>query len=270
MQIFMILTAFLVAIALIAPLPASASTSNVDQAACARMKTRGVLGNDAPVGCSKLAIIRFSYVDFDGQRHTDGEVMVMAAAAAQVQAILDALYSRGFPIARAKLMDHYSGDDVAAMRDNNTSAFNHRSVTGGKRPSLHAYGLAIDINPVQNPYIELHSDGRAMFSPPSGTKYANRSNLRPAKAVRSGMAEEVIEIFAQNGFLVWGGDWDAPIDYQHFQVERKMAERMAALTVNQARAHFTEYVQRYRTCLSKDPSVHKKTGRAQCMESLQR
>lgn len=263
----MTLATFLfLAIALTAPLHVSASTSGVDPAACSRMKARGVLANGAPVGCSKLAIVRFSYVDFGGQRHTDGEIMVMAAVAGHVQTIFDTLYARGFPIARAKLMEHYLGNDMAAMRDNNTSAFNHRAVTGGKRPSLHAYGLAIDINPVQNPYIELHPDGRAMFSPASGINYANRSNLRPAKASRPGMAEELIDIFAQNGFLVWGGDWDAPIDYQHFQVERKMAERMATLTVNQARAHFTGYVQRYRTCLGKNQHVHKETRRAQCID----
>jgi hypothetical protein len=181
------------------------STSGLGQAACERMKARGVLAPQAPVSCEKLAIVRFSYVDFEGRTHDDGEIMVMAAVADFVKAIFDTLYTRRFPIARARLMDHYFGDDAASMKDNNTSAFNHRPVSGGKLPSLHAYGLAIDLNPVQNPYIQLQPDGTALFSPASGIKYANRSNQRPGKAGRSGMAEDVITLFANHGFLVWGG-----------------------------------------------------------------
>lgn len=228
---------------------AAQGTSEISRAECDRMKTRGVLVDSAPVGCDQLAIVRFSYIDFEGRTRHDGEVMVMMAVADFVKTIFDTLYSRRFPIARARLIDHYFGDDVASMQDNNTSAFNHRPIGGGKLPSLHAYGLAIDLNPVQNPYISFHPDGRTIFSPVAGTDYANRLNLRPGKRVRSGMAEEVVALFAENGFLVWGGYWDAPIDYQHFQVKRTMAERMAKLPPRQARVLFTEHVRRYRRCL---------------------
>lgn len=242
------------------------SVPGLDQAACDRMKARGVLAPHAPVGCDKLAIVRFAYVDFAGRTHDDGEIMVMAAVADFVKAIFDTLHTRRFPIARARLMDHYFGDDMASMNNNNTSAFNHRPVTGTKLPSLHAYGLAIDLNPIQNPFLQVQPDGKALFSPASAIKYANRSNQRPGKAARPGMAEDVIALFANNGFLVWGGDWDAPVDYQHFQVERKMAERMAALPLDQARAFFSDHVRRYRTCLKKHHAKTQAGARVTCIE----
>lgn len=246
----------------------TAAAPAISQAVCDRMSVRGVLAKNAPVGCEKLAVVRFSYIDFEGRTHHDGEIMVMMAVADFVQTVFDTLYSRRFPIARARLMDHYSGDDMAAMRDNNTSAFNHRPISGGNLPSLHAYGLAIDLNPVQNPYIRIDPDGRAAFSPASGSAYANRSAARPGKRMRAGMAEDAVALFADNGFLVWGGDWDAPIDYQHFQVERNLAGRMAGLPVEQARNLFTDHVARYRACMKKYQNAIGivKDARIKCIE----
>src|SRR5690606_20285183 len=151
-------------------------------------------------------------------------------------------------LAHARAMMHYRGDDEAAMRDNNTSAFNDRAITGGTVPSLHAYGLAIDINPVQNPYVEIAGDGNARFHPAAGSRYANRAAARPGKPARAGMAEDVVELFAQHGFTTWGGDWDAPIDYQHFQVSRTLAQKLAALPPEQARAAFDAHATAYRRC----------------------
>jgi hypothetical protein len=133
------------------------------------------------------------------------------------------------------------------MADNNTSAFNARNVAGSNSLSLHAYGLAIDINPIQNPYAK-RSGTRLTFSPPAGVEYANRFNDRPGKKARSGMAESIIDVFADEGFLIWGGYWDDPIDYQHFQVNRGLAEHLARLSPAQARAAFEQHVERYRAC----------------------
>jgi hypothetical protein len=173
-----------------------------------------------------------------------------------VRAIFDTLYERRFPIARARLMDAYRGDDAASMRDNNTSGFNDRPVTGGGAPSLHAYGLAIDLNPVQNPYLSVSFDeqGRATFSPPAGARYANRRDPRPGKPPRRGMAEQAVQLFADHGFVVWGGDWDAPIDYQHFQVTREVAERVAGLPADEATRFYDGYVESLRACLRRHPS----------------
>jgi hypothetical protein len=126
--------------------------------------------------------------------------------------------------------------------------------------------LAIDLNPVQNPYVQFQPDGRAVFSPAAGASYANRLNVRPGKPMRQGMAEEVVELFADHGFLVWGGNWDAPLDYQHFQVERSLAERMAQLPVQQAQALFKEYVHRFRSCLKNSTQGTPTTARVQCIE----
>ncbi len=228
----------------------TARFASIDSATCSALRSNGVLHATAPIGCERLQVIRFSYVDFDGKQRDDGEIMVMDAAAPQVAALFDQLRARGFALAGARLMQHYRGDDQASMRANNSSAFNDRAITNASAPSLHAYGLAIDINPVQNPFVEIGKDGRAQVSPASGGRYLNRQSARPGKPARKGMAEEVVELFAQHGFTIWGGDWDAPIDYQHFQVSRTLAKKLAALPPAQAKAAFEEHVQAYRRCRS--------------------
>jgi D-alanyl-D-alanine carboxypeptidase len=222
---------------------ASAQSANpgLDRQQCTLVRQH-VLQPGAPVDCTQLQVVRFSYVDFDKVRRDDGEIMVMAAVAPQVKALFDELLKRGFPLAQARLMEHYQGNDDASMADNNTSAFNDRPITGGKEFSLHAYGLAIDINPLQNPYVLRDAQGRQIYSPPAGQAFGVRA------ADRAGSSEQVVELFAQHGFLIWGGDWKKPIDYQHFQVSRGMAERLAKLPLPQARQLFESSVVAYRTC----------------------
>ncbi len=220
----------------------------VDTRMCQTMRDTDVLHQSAPLSCGQLRIVYFSYLGFDGKVHDDGAVMVMAALADHVQAIFATLLQRKFALAGAQLMQHYRGDDLAAMRANNTSAFNDRVVTNGSAPSLHAYGAAIDINPVQNPFVQFEDAGKASYLPAAGSTYANRLAVRPGKAARKGMAEEVVDVFADHGFLIWGGDWDAPIDYQHFQISRSLAKKLAALPVAQAQVVFNDYVKNYRLC----------------------
>jgi hypothetical protein len=246
---------------------AAADVVPVDQSMCDSMKATNVLNAGAPVGCERLRIVRFSYIDFDGCRHDDGQIMVLDAVAENVLAIFRALELRRFPLANARLMDEYGGDDNKSMAANNTSSFNDRPITGGNAPSLHASGLAIDINPVQNPYISFDR-GQATFSPAEGTNYANRLNTRPAKPLRSGMAEEVVDVFADHGFLVWGGYWDTPIDYQHFQVHGVIAKCLAKLPPDQARSLFSAYVDRYRSCSTHHPSEDPASVRAACVADV--
>lgn len=227
----------------------AATVVEISEATCAQMRAHGVLKENSPIPCQRLRIVRFSYFGFDSKTHHDGEIMVLDAAADYVRSIFEELLKRRFPIADSRLMHHYGGDDEASMRDNNTSAFNHRPIARGGALSLHAYGLAIDINPVQNPYIAFESDGRAQLSPQNGIHYANRQKQRPGKPKRLGMAEDVVQVFARHGFSVWGGDWDNPIDYQHFQVSRRLAEQLASLPAEKARALFQRHVQQYRDCL---------------------
>jgi hypothetical protein len=225
----------------------SESVIPVDAALCNEMKVHHVIGAKAPVGCERLDLVRFSYIGFDKQVHGDGEVVVMDAVAVHVANILRLLRERDFPIAKARLMNQYDGDDDASMADNNTSAFNDRNIANGGSVSLHAYGLAIDVNPLQNPYL-TGSNGVLRISPLAGLKYVNRNADRLGKRPRAGMVEPIIDIFADNGFLIWGGYWTNPIDYQHFQISRKMAERLVAANAQEAASIFDALVQRYRDC----------------------
>jgi len=233
----------------------------ISQSLCDDMKAQGVLTPGAPVDCTRLSLIKFAYFGFDGRVHGDGEIVVMDAAAENVLRIFSKLRDNHFPIAKARLMNHYRGNDDASMADNNTSAFNARPIVGGKSFSLHAYGLAIDLNPIQNPYAK-RSGATLIFNPPAGAQYANRRNDRPWKNFRPGMAEPVVEVFAEEGFVLWGGYWDGPIDYQHFQVSRTIAEQLARLPPAEARAVFQQHVERYRACRINTPE---EAGRSQCI-----
>jgi hypothetical protein len=230
----------------------SDAISPIGSAFCADMKLHHVLSARPQVGCDRLRSVKFSYLGFDDKVHGDGELVVMDAVASHVLRIFESLRRLRFPIAKARPMNAYDGDDNASMRDNNSSAFNDRSLAGGGLISLHAYGLAIDVNPVQNPYL-ARSEGMLKIEPSAGVDYLNRLNERPWKRPRPGMAEAVVKIFADNGFLIWGGYWDEPIDYQHFQVGRKLAERLASSSASEAAEAFNGVVDRFRTCQRKYP-----------------
>lgn len=230
-------------------LHAAPALAALDAPSCRRMQEAGVIDASAPVGCDRLAVVRIPYVDFGGAHHDNGELTVLAAIAPEVSQLFHRLYRQGFPLARVRPIEHYRGDDAASMQDNNTSAFNNRQVTGGGLPSLHAYGLAIDINPLQNPFVQPDGQGAARISPPAASAYLNRLAVRPGKAVRPGMAESVAGIFAEYGFTVWGGYWDAPIDYQHFQFSRSLAEKLAALPEAAARKLYLQHLGKLRKCL---------------------
>jgi hypothetical protein len=218
-----------------------ATVSAVPAELCGEMVRHKTLIEGKPVSCSRLSHIRFSYFGFDNTVHADGEIVVLDAVAHHVAAIFDALLDRRFPIAKARLMNQYDGDDDAADVDNNTSSFNDRVVAGTNTLSLHAYGAAIDLNPVQNPFVKL-TGGNREASPAEGKPYLDRNAAKP------GMAESVIDIFADNGFSIWGGDWHDPIDYQHFQLRRAFAEQLARISAADAKAVFAKQVERYRQC----------------------
>lgn len=219
---------------------------------CQDMRLRHVLRPNGPITCDRLKLVTFDYIGFDGKMHEGGELVVMDATAPAVLNIFRSLRQIGFPIHKAKLMNEYDGNDDASMADNNTSAFNDRQVVGGTSISLHAYGLAIDLNPVQNPFLRRSKDVWTV-APPAGAEYVNRLNDRPWQEPRPGLAESVIDIFADNGFLIWGGYWGNPIDYQHFQVARKTAERLARTTRAEAEDMFNRMIERYRVCMRGQP-----------------
>jgi hypothetical protein len=158
-----------------------------------------------PVGPSELRRLEVSHWDFAGRRRV-GSIVVRATEARDILSVFRKLYAARFPIRRLRLVDAYKGSDDASMAADNTSGFNCRYVSGTRRWSQHAYGLAIDINPVENPYVH---GGRV--EPPAGRRYLDRSRAGRGMVVPGNV---VIRAFAAIGWS-WGGRWSTP-DYQHF------------------------------------------------------
>jgi poly-gamma-glutamate synthesis protein (capsule biosynthesis protein) len=159
-----------------------------------------------PVALADLRLLRMRHWGFDGGTHV-GEMVVHADAA---QAVVDAfrrLYEARTVVERMRLVDEYGGDDDRSMAANNTSAYNCRTVAGTSTFSQHAYGRALDVNPVQNPYVTSRA-----VEPAAGRAYLDRSDVRPGMAVAGG---PVVEAFRASGWG-WGGDFTSSKDYQHF------------------------------------------------------
>jgi D-alanyl-D-alanine carboxypeptidase len=159
-----------------------------------------------PVGPAQLRTLQLSYWGFDGRPRV-GKLVVNRRVTRDVVTVFRRLYAGRFPIRRIVPVSRYRGSDDASMAADNTSAFNCRFVSGTSRWSMHAYGLAIDVNPVENPYI---SGGRV--SPPAGRRYVDRARVRPGMAIAGGM---LVTAFASVGWQ-WGGFWTGSSDYQHF------------------------------------------------------
>ena len=159
-----------------------------------------------PVHVEQLRAIDVTHFGNDGAVHT-GRVIVAANVANQIVDIFRDLHAARFPIQRMEPVDVYGGDDIRSIRANNTSAFNCRAVTGGTGWSEHAFGRAIDINPLVNPYVK----GGTVI-PPESAPYTDRSR-RDQGMIHPGDA--VVEAFAARGWA-WGGYWTSLKDYQHF------------------------------------------------------
>ena len=161
-----------------------------------------------PVGPDQLRDLTVAYWGFDGSQHA-GHLVVNASVVDAVRAVFQQLLAARFPIRKMVTIDAYGGSDDASSADDNTSAFNCREAVrsdGVHTWSQHAYGLAIDVNDVENPYV----DGDTII-PPNGADYVDRSNVRPGMAVPG---SAVTDAFAAIGWG-WGGGWSTP-DYQHF------------------------------------------------------
>jgi hypothetical protein len=180
----------------------SYSVHRIDAELRARMAPSWRRG--CPVPRRDLRYVQLSYVGFDGAAH-QGELVLHEDEARDVAGVFGRLYELRFPIRRMRLVDDYGGSDARSMAANNTSAFNCRRSTGGSSWSEHSYGWAVDINPVQNPYV--HGD---TVQPPKGAAYVDRSPLRKGMLTRA-----VRRAFRDIGWS-WGGAWTTRKDYQHF------------------------------------------------------
>ena len=162
----------------------------------------------SPVTMDHLTYVKVLHWGFDGQSH-QGELVVHKDIAKEILEIFQILYKAKFPIEKMRLVDEYKGDDDASMADNNTSAFNYRDVVDSKGVlSKHSYGVAIDINPIQNPYIK----GKKI-SPAAGKSYVNRKKVQKGMITKNDVCYKA---FKDRGWT-WGGEWKTMKDYQHFQ-----------------------------------------------------
>jgi len=160
-----------------------------------------------PVGLNQLRLLKLSVWGFDERVHR-GRLVVNEDAARPMLTVMHRLFQLRFPIRRMRLVDAYGADDHRSMEADNTSAFNCRFVAGTDRWSEHAYGRAIDVNPIENPY----ADGDGYVSPPQGAPFADRSRRAKGLIHRGG---PVVAAFAAVGWE-WGGNWAWPKDFQHF------------------------------------------------------
>jgi hypothetical protein len=161
-----------------------------------------------PVPIGQLRLLTLTHWGYDGDVHT-GRLVVRNGQAEDVLWVMRRLFNRGFPIKRMQRVDRFGGSDRRSMRANNTSAFNCRTVAGTSTWSRHAFGTAIDINPVQNPYVE-----GGYVSPPRGEPWADRSRDHPGMIKPRG---PVVRAFAEIGWE-WGGFWSSAQDYMHLSL----------------------------------------------------
>lgn len=186
----------------------------LDQATRERMWGVSIRGA-CPVPFEGLRLVHVTHWDFDGRVQT-GELVVNSSVLSDVEQVFASLYRDRFPIRRMRLVDDYGAaddpadgaDDFASIEADNTSAFNCRTRTGSGEFSQHSYGTAIDVNPIENPYVSSAGTTSHRASVP----YLDRTDVRPGMAVPDG---PLVRAFAEVGWT-WGGTWSDVRDLQHF------------------------------------------------------
>ncbi len=174
-----------------------------------QMEKHNIWSPSCPVPLNDLRVVTVTHYNFGGQM-VQGEIMVHMQITQKVVDIFKELFERKFPIHSVKLIQEFDGNDVLSMEANNSSAFNYRKIANTDKISMHSYGLAIDINPLQNPYFRCDNQTISSIQPSGGKDFLDRTNIQP------GMVESVVSLFTDRGFN-WGGDWTSLKDYQHFE-----------------------------------------------------
>jgi hypothetical protein len=195
------------------PAPPPAREPPAPLAATVHPVTAAELGASWRPGCplepGRLRRVEINHIGFDGQTHR-GALIVHEDLVTEVIAIFEQLHQLRYPIEKIRAVNHYPGaDDELSMEDNNTSAFNCRGIPGTRRWSQHAYGRAIDLNPLLNPYINR----TGAFQPKNAAPYLDRNRTDPGVLHAE---DPVVRLFTDRGWR-WGGDWRTPKDYQHFE-----------------------------------------------------
>ena len=173
-----------------------------------RMTGKSYPEEGAQIELSDLRYLKLLYYDYNG-RVRKGEMVCNKAIADDLLAIFKELYKAKYPIASIRLIDDFDADDLRSMEANNTSCFNYRTATNSDVVlSAHARGMAVDVNPLQNPYVKGD-----IVEPEAAREYADRTVDFPHKIT----AEDLCcKLFRSHGFQ-WGGAWNSVKDYQHFE-----------------------------------------------------
>lgn len=176
--------------------------------------------DESIVNFDMLRHVVIKYNDFEGNVK-DGELVCNELIAQDLLEIFKELYESGYMLEEVSLIDKYDADDDMSMEANNTSCFNYRLVDRSDKLSYHAYGLAIDVNPLYNPYVEYGKgeNGSDYICPTQSVFYAYRDNDFPYKIDENDLC---YRLFKEHGFK-WGGDWNSCKDYQHF--EKRLIQR---------------------------------------------
>lgn len=159
-----------------------------------------------PLPVEDLRAVDLAFWGFDGAVH-DGRIVVAADVVDDVEGVFRDLFAARYPIERLEPIDVYGGSDDASVDANNTSAFNCRKATGGTGWSEHAFGRAIDLNPLVNPYVR-----GSVVLPERSRAFLDRTRTDPG-VIHDG--DPAVRAFASRGW-VWGGTWTTLKDYQHF------------------------------------------------------
>lgn len=181
-----------------------------------KLKAKMIAGNSWQEGCpvhtDELRYLRMTYIDFNGEDQV-GELIVHKEIAEEMIQILGEMYAVGYPIRQMRLISDFDGNDWQSIEADNTSAFNCRKATGSKKWSNHAYGKAIDMNPIENPYISR----KGYISHKASQKYRQRVHEDNSPEDRAVLLKDdpVTKILKSYGYH-WGGDWKTVKDYQHF------------------------------------------------------
>ena len=159
-----------------------------------------------------LDTLQINYYDFQGKVQK-GELICNKTISKDLQEIFSELYKAKYPIARIEPISRYDSNDEVSMAANNTSCYCKRTINGSTRLSKHAQGLAVDINPLYNPCVNLRT---GKVEPKAGTKYAYNRDKRKDIPGRIDRKDLCYRLFTRHGFR-WGGAWKTKKDYQHFE-----------------------------------------------------
>lgn len=171
-----------------------------------------MIGKSYPEDCEiDIDDLRYLIIPhYDGNGYIKiGELVCNKDVADEFIYLFKELFKNKYPIERMVLVDEYDGDDKKSMAANNTSAFNYRVISDTDKLSRHAYGMAIDINPLYNPYVKGE-----YVSPETGKRFVDRNKSFKYKIDSNDLTYQILH--DKFGFT-WGGDWEKCKDYQHYE-----------------------------------------------------